>query len=74
MLALQIATRKEAEDSLEGLAELLSDSVRGGASVGFLSSSPKQEIEAYWKAIIAEISPNARILMINNLKFEKNFN
>lgn len=64
MFALQTANRQKAEDSLEGLAELLSDSVRGRASVGFLSSSPKQEIKAYWKVIIAEISPNARILII----------
>ena len=46
------------------MVELLSDSVRGGASVGFLSSSSKQEIEDYWKATIADIASDARILII----------
>lgn len=64
MFELQIVDRKQAKGSLDGLVELFSDSIKGGASIGFLSSSSKQEIEDYWKAAIAEIASDTRILII----------
>ena len=64
MFELEIVDRKQAEETLEDLVELFSDSIKGGASIGFLSSSSKQEIEDYWKGAIAEIASYTRILII----------
>ena len=64
MFTLYTADRKQAEENLDGLVELLGDLFKEGESVDSSSPPSNREIEDYWKRKIAEISPDNRILII----------
>jgi GNAT superfamily N-acetyltransferase len=52
------------ESELGQLAELLRDSVDGGASVGFLPPLAEEEARGYWQPVLAEAAGGARVLLV----------
>ncbi|HEY1015473.1 MAG TPA: GNAT family N-acetyltransferase [Herpetosiphonaceae bacterium] len=53
----------DAARNIDGLVELLRDSVDGGASVGFLPPLAAGEARRYWEDVIRELSAGERILL-----------
>jgi GNAT superfamily N-acetyltransferase len=50
------------DGDIRGLAELLVDAVEGGAGVSFLSLTVA-EAEAWWRSLLASLSPRAMVLV-----------
>ncbi|MBS0631549.1 MAG: GNAT family N-acetyltransferase [Verrucomicrobia bacterium] len=46
------------------LAEVLTECVEGGASLGFMSPVPRAEVETYWKKVTAELAGGARTILV----------
>jgi GNAT superfamily N-acetyltransferase len=55
-LRVEVLTAGRHEAVLPGLAELLVDSVDGGASVGFLAGLTAERALAWWRAFLADAS------------------
>ncbi|NOK60811.1 MAG: N-acetyltransferase [Chloroflexi bacterium AL-W] len=64
MFTLSSADETVAYRHLEDLIALLADSVAGGASIGFLHTSAREEFEHSWKNVFAELSTGVLILII----------
>lgn len=56
--------RETAEAHLDGLVELLRDSVAGGASVGYVAVPDKVEAEAFWHGVLAAMPSGAAELFV----------
>lgn len=54
--AVEQVGREEHEALLPGLADLLVDSVEGGASVGFLAGLTRERALAWWRPFLADTS------------------
>ena len=63
MFTIQSLTTPPSITILEGLIELLRDSVEGGASVGFLSPLNRESAEAFWRDMLREVG-SARVMLI----------
>lgn len=46
------------------LETLLVECVRGGASIGFLSSITAEEAQAYWSKVIADATSGAKVVLV----------
>ena len=49
---------------IEGLADLLIDSIDGGASVSFMHPLAPAKAQAFWRRIAAEVAAGARALLV----------
>lgn len=54
----------EAGGRLEGLIELLADSVDSGASVGFLPPLPRPLAETFWRDCFDDVARGTRVLLV----------
>ena len=52
------------EAALPGLAEILQDCVRHGASVGFMATNTPADYAAYWRAVAAEVDAGRILLFV----------
>lgn len=52
------------ESDLRGLAEVLHDCVKGGASVSFMEPFPLEEALAFWRAVASDVRQGKRILLV----------
>lgn len=50
--------------SIDELIRLLMDAIDGGASLGFMSDVTRDEAEAYWRKVIAEITGGYRTIWV----------
>jgi ribosomal protein S18 acetylase RimI-like enzyme len=50
--------------ALDELAELLRDSVDGGAAVGFLPPLAAQDARSYWRDVAAAVGQGARVVLV----------
>ena len=55
--------RSLSEDDINGLAELLVDAVRSGASVSFMAGLQIDEAKAWWRKTLGSPSPRAVVLI-----------
>jgi acetyltransferase len=58
----RLTTPEAVKAALPELVELLSDAVESGASVGFLLPIDRNEIEVYWRKVIAAL--DERVLLV----------
>ena len=63
MFIIQSLTTPPLTPILNGLIELLRDSVEGGASVGFLSPLKRESAEAFWRDMLREVG-SSRVMLI----------
>jgi GNAT superfamily N-acetyltransferase len=63
MIEVRRLTADDARDNLDGLAEVLSDCVEGGASVSFMAPFSHAEAAAFFSKILPEIERGDRILL-----------
>ena len=63
MFTIQSLTTPPLTPILNGLIELLRDSVEGGASVGFLSPLKRESAEAFWRDMLREVG-SSRVMLI----------
>jgi len=49
---------------LDALAELLTDAVTNGASVGFLLPLAEGEMRAYWEGLASDLADGSRVLLV----------
>ena len=61
-MTIEQLSREGLERRVEELAELLRDSVDGGASVGFLPPLGLEEAAAYWKSVAPAVGGGGRLL------------
>ena len=61
---IRLLTAGEAMAALPALAEILSDCVEGGASVGFLSPYRPQDALAYWKGVADAVGNSETVLIV----------
>ena len=52
------------EKQIDGLADVLTDCVEGGASVGFMLPLPRERAAAYWRHVAGEVAADQRALLI----------
>ena len=64
MFILSIVDEATAYQHLADLTDLLEDSIAGGASIGFLHTSSRAELENYWKELFTVLSEGVVILII----------
>ena len=57
-------TAAQAADSIDDLIELLHDSLKHGASLGFLLPLLPDEAQRYWAQVIADIGRGTRVLLV----------
>jgi len=58
----RLTTASDAE--IQGLAEVLIDCVRGGASVSFMSPLSLDKAVAFWRGIAAQLAEGRRVLLV----------
>ena len=64
MHAIVSLTAEQAEAKVHQLADLLSDAVDGGASVGFLPPLGRDEALAYWGDVVTAVRAGRRVLLV----------
>ena len=66
MSDIQIRLLDEAQvrDAIPALAEVLSDCVEGGASVGFMQPYPPEAALAYWRGVAEAVAGGETLLMV----------
>jgi GNAT superfamily N-acetyltransferase len=62
MVEVVVLSAAEAEGALAGLADLLSDCVAGGASLGYMSGITRREAEGFWRTTIIDVGRSGTIL------------
>ncbi|NTU63271.1 MAG: GNAT family N-acetyltransferase [Chloroflexi bacterium] len=63
MFTIQSLTTLPLTPILNGLNELLRDSVEGGASVGFLAPLKRESAEAFWQDVLREVG-SSRVVLV----------
>jgi ribosomal protein S18 acetylase RimI-like enzyme len=63
MLKIERLTADQAVAARDELAELLRDSVDGGAAVGFLPPLADDVARRYWEEVVAAVASGARVLL-----------
>jgi GNAT superfamily N-acetyltransferase len=51
-------------EELDGLADVLLDCVRGGASVGFMQPLPRERARAFWERVAGDVAAGGRALLV----------
>lgn len=63
-ITLRTLTPSETIDALPALAEILSDCVEGGASVGFLSPYAPADALPYWQSVASAVAEGQTVLIV----------
>ncbi|WP_104662497.1 GNAT family N-acetyltransferase [Ensifer adhaerens] len=61
---IRLLDETEARDAIPALAEVLSDCVEGGASVGFMQPYPPEAALAYWRGVAEAVAGGETLLMV----------
>ncbi len=56
-------TSQQAEQAIDRLADLLTDAVDSGASIGFMPPIGKEDAHSYWRDVIAAMRTGRRLLL-----------
>ncbi|MFJ8471414.1 GNAT family N-acetyltransferase [Kitasatospora sp. NPDC094011] len=62
MYVVEQVTAEELDGSVEDFAGLLSETVNGGASIGFLAPLEPGESTAWWRALVPEVAAGRLVL------------
>ena len=63
-VTIRVLTQEETSAALPALAEVLSDCVEGGASVGFMQPFPPQAAVPYWEGVAAAVGRDETVLLV----------
>ncbi|WP_018235214.1 GNAT family N-acetyltransferase [Ensifer sp. BR816] len=63
-VAIRVLTEEETRAKLPALAEVLSDCVEGGASVGFMQPFPPITAVPFWEAVAAAVGRDETVLVV----------
>ena len=63
-VTIRALTEEETRACLPALAEILSDCVEGGASVGFMQPFPPQAALPFWEAVAAAVGRDETVLIV----------
>ncbi|OAP41379.1 GCN5 family acetyltransferase [Sinorhizobium glycinis] len=63
-VTIRVLTEEETRAALPALAEVLSDCVEGGASVGFMQPYPPEAAAPFWEGVAAAVGRNETVLII----------
>lgn len=63
-ITIRIVTAEETRAALPALAEVLSDCVEGGASVGFMQPFRPQDAEPFWEDAAAAVDRGETVLIV----------
>ncbi|WEX77646.1 GNAT family N-acetyltransferase [Sinorhizobium numidicum] len=61
---IRVLTEEETRAALPALAEILSDCVEGGASVGFMQPFPPEDALPFWEGIAAAVAREDAVLIV----------
>ncbi|MCA1438716.1 GNAT family N-acetyltransferase [Ensifer sp. IC4062] len=61
---IRVLCEEETHAALPALAEVLSDCVEGGASVGFMQPFAPQDALPFWKAVCAAVARDEAVLIV----------
>ena len=61
---IRLLDETQARLAIPALAEVLSDCVEGGASVGFMQPYPPESALAYWSGVVEAVAANETLLMV----------
>lgn len=64
MSDIRIFGRAETLAALKDLSELFSETVRGGASMGFMLPFPPEEAESYWRGVAEAVRRGDIVLLV----------
>lgn len=65
---ISVANEPQARALVPELSEILSDSIAGGASVGFMADAGAAEIERYWHGIVDRVATGDVLLLVARLE------
>lgn len=60
---IHVLTPAEAAESVDALADVLTDCVEGGASVSFMLPFPREKAVAFWQGVAAKVATGDAILL-----------
>ncbi|MEI3854180.1 MULTISPECIES: GNAT family N-acetyltransferase [Ensifer] len=63
-IQIRLLDETQARAAMPALAEVLSDCVEGGASVGFMQPYPPESALAYWRGVVEAVAANETLLMV----------
>ena len=63
-ITIRILSETQARSAMPALAEVLSDCVEGGASVGFMQPYPPQAALAYWQGVVDAVAGGETLLIV----------
>ncbi|OCO98666.1 MULTISPECIES: GNAT family N-acetyltransferase [unclassified Ensifer] len=63
-ILIRLLDEAQARAAIPALAEVLSDCVEGGASVGFMQPYPPESALAYWQGVVAAVAAGDTLLMV----------
>ncbi|WP_043617165.1 GNAT family N-acetyltransferase [Ensifer sp. ZNC0028] len=63
-IQIRLLSANEALAAIPSLAEVLSDCVEGGASVGFMQPYPPEAALAYWRGVAEAVAGGETLLMV----------
>lgn len=63
-IQIRLLDEAQARDAIPALAEVLSDCVEGGASVGFMQPYPPEAALAYWRGVAEAVAGGETLLMV----------
>ncbi|NVD37390.1 GNAT family N-acetyltransferase [Ensifer sp. HO-A22] len=63
-ITIRLLSETEARSAVPALAEVLSDCVEGGASVGFMQPYPPEAAMAYWQGVADAVAAEETLLMV----------
>ncbi|QFI68385.1 GNAT family N-acetyltransferase [Sinorhizobium alkalisoli] len=61
---IRVLTEEETRAALPALAEVLSDCVEGGASVGFMQPFAPQDARPFWESVAAAVARSETVLIV----------
>lgn len=63
-ISIRLLTEAEARSAMPALADVLSDCVEGGASVGFMQPYPPEAALPYWEGVANAVAGGETLLMV----------
>ena len=63
-ILIRLLDETQARAAMPALAEVLSDCVEGGASVGFMQPYPPECAVTYWRGVVEAVAANETLLMV----------
>ncbi|WP_429810771.1 N-acetyltransferase family protein [Ensifer sp. B1-9] len=61
---IRLLDEVQARAAMPALAEVLSDCVEGGASVGFMQPYPPESALTYWRGVVEAVAANETLLVV----------